>query len=144
MQPKHSKVHFLFNSIQLDHCRLLPSFFSFLFVRHHTAIGKAFAILTDTQKRKHYDMHGPDSFESNATTTSRRSNVYRTNATYGNNYWNDDEFSAEEIFNMFFGAGFGNNAAAHRHHARQHSQQTNFVFTQSVSSDLIFFDFFLR
>lgn len=117
------------------------------------AIGKAFAILSDTQKREHYDRYGPEAFDQSASTTSHRaSNMRRTNSyssgnAYYNSYWNDDEFSAEEIFNMFFGGGFSNNATSrhyrqggnhhtqnhHHHHHHSNNAQSSFVFTQSVS-----------
>ena len=70
-----------------------------------------------------------------------RRNTYYTNNTQ---YWSDDDFSAEEIFNMFFGSGFTNTTAANRnrghfnnHHHNNNNSQPNFVYTQSVSSFLL-------
>jgi hypothetical protein len=64
----------------------------------------------------------------------------RRNTYYTNNaqYWSDDDFSAEEIFNMFFGSGFTNTTAgvnrnrAHYNHHHNNNSQPNFVYTQSV------------
>ena len=110
------------------------------------AIGKAFAVLSDTQKRKHYDSYGPEAFDTGASASSRHStsNMRRNSYTYytnsnNNQYWSDEDFSAEDIFNMFFGSGFTNQAAANRHraHFNQHNNnQSNFVHTQSVSFSL--------
>lgn len=67
------------------------------------ALGNAAGVLTDAEKRKHYDMYG------NETTKSTRH--YNTNHEYehayrgaGNGF--DSDFTAEELFNMFFGNGF--------------------------------------
>ena len=105
------------------------------------AIGKAFAVLSDTQKRRQYDQC-PSAFDptesSSSSSPSYRREQYNNHHTY-QTYWNDDDFSAEEIFNMFFGGGF-TNASMNRHRgARTRSSQytnahTNFTYnTQSVS-----------
>lgn len=111
------------------------------------AIGKAFAVLNDPQKRKQYDMC-PESFDESASSsnqTHRRESYQNFNNTSHNAYWNDDEFSAEEIFNLFFGGGFVNNSTSrqrtqrHRSHAHtNHNAQTNFTFTQSNNYAVLF------
>lgn len=63
------------------------------------AIGTAFAILSDPEKRRRYDMVGIES--SRSTTTSR----HRSSGYYDYTRGFDEEFNAEEIFNMFFGGG---------------------------------------
>jgi DnaJ family protein B protein 12 len=104
------------------------------------AIGKAFAILSDTQKRKHYD-NDPESFYNTVDSNSShgdhaRSRHHRSTHTYYNNYWNDDEFSPEELFNMFFGGNYTTTSHRRRHGGHGHTTpagQTNFVFSSSVS-----------
>lgn len=62
------------------------------------AIGNAFAVLSDPEKRKKYDQMGnTDSFEG-----VRRRQANGFDYTRGYN----EEFNPEEIFNMFFGGGF--------------------------------------
>ena len=102
------------------------------------AIGKAFATLSDTKKREQYDNYGPSAFEaddsSNAPSRSRYSRG-ASHAGHYQNYWNDDEFSADELFNLFFG-NVGGNATHHRRRAQTHNMnagQSNFVFASSVS-----------
>ncbi len=140
------------------------------------AIGKAFAVLSDSKKRCDYDNYGPDIFDSSANFNSSRarsqsfhsstSNLYTKssngmghkqnchhsqggNSNHRTNYWNDDEFSADELFNLFFGnyaANNGNNGqstvngARQRNHNQRHTTPTvrngNFVFSSSVIIDL--------
>ena len=87
-------------------------------------IGKAFSILNDTSKRKQYDQLGPDSFNdgetsSAPTTRSRHRGGGYHQQGYSNTqfYWNDDDFSADELFNLFFGVNPSHHrGAANRHH----------------------------
>ncbi len=81
-------------------------------------IGKAFSILNDSSKRRQYDQLGPDSFDTSTSNEVRRHDSTRSrhhhrgyNTQY---YWNDDDFSADELFNLFFGVNPQNRA---RHHA---------------------------
>ena len=86
------------------------------------AIGKAFAVLSDNKKRKDYDHYGPGIFEQQSPAATKRtrrspsfqassSNFYSKSAGYRNShsndseayYWNEEEFSADELFNLFFG-----------------------------------------
>ncbi|XP_054156176.1 dnaJ homolog subfamily B member 14-like [Oppia nitens] len=95
-------------------------------------IGNAFAILSDAEKRKRYDMYGSDEDQ------RRRSH----NQYYENNggYYDytrgfGDDINADEIFNMFFGGGFpsGNvyvrrtnrpyRETSHRQHNHQNNQE---------------------
>jgi DnaJ family protein B protein 12 len=97
------------------------------------AIGKAFAILSDTQKRRNYDDYGPEFFDQPGSggVSSSSSNSSRRSAHHQNQYahWNQEEFSADELFNLFFGRNYA--AASHatqraRHETRhQHHQQAN-------------------
>lgn len=100
------------------------------------AIGKAFAILSDTQKRKHYDNYGPDSFDNNVESpresTRHHRSAYTTSHQY---YWNEEDFSADELFNLFFGGNYASTNHRSRHNAHHHRMpngQANFVFSSSV------------
>ncbi|XP_011695643.1 PREDICTED: dnaJ homolog subfamily B member 12 [Wasmannia auropunctata] len=65
------------------------------------AIGNAVAILTDTEKRKQYDMYGPE--EERMQNAHSRQGHTHYNYTRGF----EADITAEELFNMFFGVGFG-------------------------------------
>ncbi|XP_022902100.1 dnaJ homolog subfamily B member 12 [Onthophagus taurus] len=58
------------------------------------AIGNAVAVLTDAEKRKQYDMFGPD---------EQRNTRHHESYTRGF----EADVSADELFNMFFGGGLG-------------------------------------
>jgi DnaJ family protein B protein 12 len=81
-------------------------------------IGKAFAILNDTSKRRQYDQLGPESFDSSNTSSEMRRHDHTRNrhSHRGSNgynaqyYWNDEDFSADELFNLFFGVNPQNRA----------------------------------
>lgn len=63
------------------------------------AIGNAFAVLSDADKRRKYDQIGnQDSYE--GMRRRRHSNGFDYTRGF------DEEFNPEEIFNMFFGGGF--------------------------------------
>ncbi|XP_065084671.1 dnaJ homolog subfamily B member 14-like [Ochlerotatus camptorhynchus] len=86
------------------------------------AIGNAVAILTDAEKRKSYDLYGADEQHQ---TTARRS---RAQYEYAYSRGFETEFTAEELFNMFFG---GNIPTQHvymrqrRFHRAEHHHQQN-------------------
>ncbi|KAJ8982147.1 hypothetical protein NQ317_011293 [Molorchus minor] len=96
------------------------------------AVGNAVAVLTDTEKRKQYDLYGSEE-ERMATRTSN----YHS---YSRGF--ESDATAEELFNMFFGAGFnGSNVYVRRggrwqrqttgsqqeHHTHQRDQQSGFT-----------------
>lgn len=60
------------------------------------SLGNAAAILTDAEKRKRYDMFGDDSQQ------QRPQSRYQT---YQNGF--EADISPDEIFNLFFGGGYG-------------------------------------
>ncbi len=100
------------------------------------AIGKAFSVLSDAQKRKQYDNFGAESFESSggAPTRSHRQGYY-SNSHYS---WNEEEFSADELFNLFFGGNPAYAAQTRRRQAQHHQQQQRaghqeFTFNTSVN-----------
>ncbi|CAH0481043.1 unnamed protein product [Peronospora belbahrii] len=57
------------------------------------AVGKAFSILSDPDKRAHYDRYGDDA-------------PVQQQQHQGRTYGQDDDITPEEIFNMFFGGGY--------------------------------------
>ncbi|OQR83532.1 DnaJ subfamily B protein [Achlya hypogyna] len=67
------------------------------------AVGKAFTVLSDEQKRSDYDRYGDNAPSENGGQAPR---AYR---------YQQDDISPEEIFNMFFGGGLH----PQRHRARQ-------------------------
>lgn len=79
------------------------------------SLGNAAGVLTDAEKRKHYDMFG-----GKADRGSTRH--YHTNHEYEHAYRGagtgfESDFTAEELFNMFFGNGFPQTRATHRQYA---------------------------
>lgn len=69
------------------------------------SLGHAAASLTDSEKRKQYDLYG------NEATAASSARHYHTNHEYEHVYRTagsgfDSDFTAEELFNMFFGNGF--------------------------------------
>jgi len=94
------------------------------------AIGNAFAVLSDTEKRRQYDLYGP--MEERTSRPSRgRHGFYEHDPTHGF----ESDMTAEEIFNMFFGGtGFPsqsvyvrrgrNTAHFHRHFHNSHGHHS--------------------
>lgn len=69
------------------------------------------AVLTDVEKRKQYDLYGADEVrQRSASSTHTYSRGFESDAT------------AEELFNMFFGGGFGNSNVYVRRNGRWHRQ----------------------
>lgn len=89
------------------------------------AIGNAVAVLTDPEKRKSYDLYGKDEQHS-----VRRGNGFSHGGFRQHEYAYargfESEFTAEELFNMFFGGGFPQQAAQtrYRRYNNQHEAQT--------------------
>lgn len=105
------------------------------------AIGKAFSVLSDAQKRKQYDTYGAESFESSGGGggASSRGGYRRSHTSQYT--WNDEEFSADELFNLFFGGAGGlhtQHRARQQHAQRQnrHHQNQEFVFSNANVSIL--------
>lgn len=65
------------------------------------AIGNAFAVLSDPEKRKQYDTFGsPENKNCRRTSYQRQHEYYEYTRGF------ESDISAEELFNMFFGSGF--------------------------------------
>ncbi|KAK0046189.1 calcium/calmodulin-dependent protein kinase type 1 [Biomphalaria pfeifferi] len=93
------------------------------------AIGKAYSILSDKEKRRQYDLYGPEMQPSRLSRDDDFSQGY------------EGDISPEELFNMFFGGGFPSGNINRRHHA--HSSRRQFYTyrepQQSESSLTLFF-----
>jgi DnaJ homolog subfamily B member 12 len=91
------------------------------------AIGNAVAVLTDAEKRKSYDLYGKDERVNNI----RRSNSFNQYSGFRQEYAYargfESEFTAEELFNMFFGGGFPAQAAQTRYRRYQHHHEDQTV-----------------
>lgn len=66
------------------------------------AVGNAVAILTDSEKRKSYDLYGSDEQQ---TMNRGGGGFHRTTYQYGYSRGFEADVTAEELFNMFFGGG---------------------------------------
>lgn len=94
------------------------------------AVGNAAAVLTDTEKRKSYDLYGINESHSNQNGAGgMRGNYYG----YARGYQAD--VSAEELFNMFFGGGYPQQNIYMRQQRRQHYREER--ENQSNSSAII-------
>jgi len=91
------------------------------------AVGNAFAVLSNPQKRKDYDLYGSE---------EQQQEILRQRRQQARGFYDDDghyydysrgfegEFTPEEIFNMFFGGAFpsgGVYRANRRYHNRNHA-----------------------
>lgn len=100
-------------------------------------IGQAFSVLNDPTKRRQYDAYGAESFENSEGPSS-----HRTRNTYT---FNDEEFSADELFNLFFGGVSGVNTSHRRrpahHHRNQHHHHhhQDFTFTSTNNNYAVLF-----
>jgi DnaJ family protein B protein 12 len=104
------------------------------------AIGKAFSVLSDAQKRKQYDNYGAESFESSGAPSRSQRQGYYSSTQYS---WNEEEFSADELFNLFFGGNPAYAAQTRRRQAQHQQQQQRtrtggqeFTFNTSVNGSL--------
>jgi len=66
------------------------------------SIGNAYAVLSDAEKRRQYDLYGPEVASSGSSGRRGRSGFYEHDPSHGF----ESDMTAEEIFNMFFGGGF--------------------------------------
>lgn len=80
-------------------------------------LGNAVAVLTDPEKRKQYDMYGSDEERLS------RNHQHRSYSSYSRGF--ESDATAEELFNMFFGGGFGNSNVFVRRNGRVYRQNTN-------------------
>lgn len=69
------------------------------------AIGNAFAVLSEPEKRKQYDLYGSDE-ERMQRMHSRGQHSHHHDSEYDYTRGFEADMTAEELFNMFFGGGF--------------------------------------
>lgn len=92
------------------------------------AIGNAVAVLTDPEKRKNYDLYGKDEQQMAGRGHSGFGNHtrFRTHEyAYARGF--ESEFTAEELFNMFFGGGFPQQQAQPRYRRNQYQHEAQTV-----------------
>ncbi|OAD59381.1 DnaJ like protein subfamily B member 12 [Eufriesea mexicana] len=99
------------------------------------AIGNAVAILTDVEKRKQYDMYGPE---------EERMQSAQTHQNHSHNYTRgfETDITAEELFSMFFGGGFPQQEFYMRRSgrwARQQDVQAQHTHSQQANGYTTFF-----
>lgn len=82
------------------------------------AVGNAVAVLTDAQKRKRYDMYGAEGSGEQSSYMRRNNHEYEHAYTRGGGF--ESDFTAEELFNMFFSNSYPQRMDPR---ARQHNQQ---------------------
>ncbi|XP_071952882.1 dnaJ homolog subfamily B member 12-like [Antedon mediterranea] len=90
-------------------------------------IGKAFAVLRDPEKRKKYDLYGEET--QNVSRRTRHSH----NGFYYDSRGFDEDFSPDDLFNMFFGGGFPNGNVrvySNGRHYERHTRRTGHSDTQ--------------
>lgn len=100
------------------------------------ALGNAAGVLTDAEKRKHYDMFGGKS--ENISTRHYHSNHEYEHAYRGAGTGFESDFTAEELFNMFFGNGFPQTRST-SHRSRRESSVNEYTFKHIKSVKLIHF-----
>ena len=107
------------------------------------AVGKAFGVLSDNEKRRRYDLYGSEAERSSGHQHSHRHRHSHGNTHY---YYDDDDISAEEIFNMFFGGAYNTrhvnrNRTFHTRNFQTFNnsgpQQTDYSFLLQISPLLI-------
>lgn len=90
------------------------------------AIGNAVAVLTDPEKRKSYDLYGKDEQQFVRRGNNFNHGGYRQHEyAYARGF--ESEFTAEELFNMFFGGGFPQQAAQTRYRRQQYQHEAQTV-----------------
>ncbi|XP_037050350.1 dnaJ homolog subfamily B member 12-like [Bradysia coprophila] len=96
------------------------------------SVGNAVAVLTDAEKRKSYDLYGSEGRTNRSQTYYHHQNhEYEHAYDRGGSF--ESDFTAEEVFNMFFGGGFPQqrmhtqNRRYQQHH-RESVQQPSLAF----------------
>ncbi|CAL1527453.1 unnamed protein product [Lymnaea stagnalis] len=85
------------------------------------AIGKAYSILSDKEKRRQYDLYGPEMQPSRPSREEDYSHGF------------EGDISPEELFNMFFGGTFPS-ANVHRQHAHS-TRRTFYTYREPQQSE---------
>lgn len=88
------------------------------------AIGNAYAVLSDADKRRQYDMYGSDEDISARSRRSQHNHGFYEHDDPSHGFQGD--MSAEEIFNMFFGGGYPSSTVYVRRGGRWQRQAGNY------------------
>lgn len=90
------------------------------------SVGNAVAVLTDAEKRKAYDLYGIE-----GRTNRSQSYYHHQNHEYEHAYARgnafESDFTAEEVFNMFFGGGFPQQRMHTQNRRYQHNHRESAV-----------------
>ncbi|KAL3877290.1 hypothetical protein ACJMK2_035021 [Sinanodonta woodiana] len=89
------------------------------------AIGNAFAVLSDQDKRNKYDLYGTEEDQ------MRRSNRAESDYTHGY----EGDISPEELFNMFFGGGFPTSHVRRHYPNNVHTHTHHHTYSRDTSTD---------
>ncbi|XP_021948301.1 dnaJ homolog subfamily B member 14 isoform X2 [Folsomia candida] len=88
-------------------------------------IGNAFAILSDAEKRKQYDLYGGEGTSQSPSTSHRHSSANQYEYGYSRGF--ESDMTAEELFNMFFGGGFPSQSV----YTQNNRRRTRFYYANS-------------
>lgn len=92
------------------------------------AVGNAVAVLTDPQKRKRYDVYGAEGSAEQSSYMRRNNHEYEHAYNRGGGF--ESDFTAEELFNMFFSNSYGQRMdprARQQHNQRQDTRVSALV-----------------
>lgn len=101
------------------------------------ALGNAYAVLSDTDKRRQYDQYGAEAANSHTPTTRRRGGGHGAFFEHDYAHGFEAEFTPEEIFNMFFGGGFPTEQVRRRARYAQQQQYHHYEQQQSPYGPLL-------
>ncbi|PIC34291.1 hypothetical protein B9Z55_013991 [Caenorhabditis nigoni] len=87
------------------------------------ALGNAYAVLSDADKRRQYDQFGAEAANGHTPTTRRRGGGGGVFFEHDYAHGFEADFTPEEIFNMFFGGGFPSEQVRRR---ARHAQQQQY------------------
>ncbi|CAD6197503.1 unnamed protein product [Caenorhabditis auriculariae] len=88
------------------------------------ALGNAYAVLSDAEKRRQYDQYGAEAANGFAAPSRRSHGGHFFEHDYAHGF--DSDFTPEEIFNMFFGGGFPSDSVNRRRQRFNAQQQQNY------------------
>ncbi|CAI5449257.1 unnamed protein product [Caenorhabditis angaria] len=99
------------------------------------ALGNAYAVLSDADKRSQYDRYGSE-VTANGDSPSRRRHGGGSFFEHDYAHGFEAEFTPEEIFNMFFGGGFPNEGLRRRarFQSQRQQQQQHYHYDNQANS----------
>uniref|UniRef100_A0A1I7UCX5 J domain-containing protein n=1 Tax=Caenorhabditis tropicalis TaxID=1561998 RepID=A0A1I7UCX5_9PELO len=99
------------------------------------ALGNAYAVLSDADKRRQYDQFGAEAANGHTPTTRRHGGGTFFEHDYAHGF--EADFTPEEIFNMFFGGGFPSEQIRRRARYAQQQQYHHYEQNQSPYGPLL-------